>query len=228
MIPVYLPNLLDSSTKLMDIPQISKIVREALPELPQSVKKVIVYYVDIDDIAQIEGFILDNNDLTMIEVELRDLKEVLDDVVVEDYAEFTLNEITDSQFKGWKVSIDKFLSDRVRQKIAVYNQKGEINTLRGEDDNTEDQGDQSKKKRKFKRIEISDNGLELIEFMSLDCTSDDGKWNSDSEIKIDKFGYVIRNGKKTKEFWNGANISECKPKRLKIRNICGDETIYKL
>ena len=62
--------------------------------------------------------------------------------------------------------------------------------------------------------------------MSLDCTSDNGEWHSDSEIKTDKNGYVIKNGEKTKEFWNGRISCHEKPLRLKIRNICGDETIY--
>ena len=81
-------------------------------------------------------------------------------------------------------------------------------------------------KKEFKPIVISDDGLELIEFLSVDCTSDKDEWHSDSEIKIDKNGYVIRNGEKTKDFWDGSIISQKKPLRLKIRNICGDETIW--
>ena len=41
-------------------------------------------------------------------------------------------------------------------------------------------------------------------------------------------GYVVRNGEKTKEFWDGAIRSEKKPLRLKIRNICGDETMWEI
>ena len=70
------------------------------------------------------------------------------------------------------------------------------------------------------------DGLELIEFLSLDCTAAEGEWHSDSEIKIDKLGYVIRNGQKTKTFWDGTIQSEKQAKRLKIRNICGDETVW--
>lgn len=65
----------------------------------------------------------------------------------------------------------------------------------------------------------SEEDLELIEYLSVDC-----KWNSDSEIKIDKLGYVTRNGVKTKEFWEGTIRSGKQPLRLKIRNIRGDET----
>ena len=50
--------------------------------------------------------------------------------------------------------------------------------------------------------------------------------NQDSVLlKIDKLGFVIENGKKTKGFWNGKIIASKKPKRIKIRNICGDEVI---
>ena len=83
-------------------------------------------------------------------------------------------------------------------------------------------------KKAFKPIEISEDGLELIEFLSLDCTTAEGEWHSDSEIKIDKLGYVIRNGQKTKTFWDGTIQSEKQPKRLKIRNICGDETVWEV
>ena len=66
----------------------------------------------------------------------------------------------------------------------------------------------------------------MIEFISVDTTSAEGEWHSDSEIKIDKNGYVILNGQKTKDFWDGTIRSENKPLRLKIRNICGDETVW--
>jgi adenine-specific DNA-methyltransferase len=72
--------------------------------------------------------------------------------------------------------------------------------------------------------------LELIEYLSLDCTNaeENAAWQSDTEIKIDKNSFVIRNGKKTKEFWDGKIVSEKKPLRLKVRNIAGDESIITL
>jgi adenine-specific DNA-methyltransferase len=39
---------------------------------------------------------------------------------------------------------------------------------------------------------------------------------------------VIKDGTKTKEFWDGKIRSEKKPKRIKIRNISGDETIKEI
>jgi len=63
--------------------------------------------------------------------------------------------------------------------------------------------------------------------ISLDCTNSEGVWKSDYEIKIDKLVYVIKNGKKTKDIWDGKMSFEKKPLRMKIRNIAGDETIIK-
>ena len=84
------------------------------------------------------------------------------------------------------------------------------------------------KKKSFKAISISKEGLETIEYLSVDCTAKEGEWHSDSEIKIDKLGYVIRDGQKTKDFWNAKVFASKQPLRLKIRNICGDETIFAL
>ncbi len=81
------------------------------------------------------------------------------------------------------------------------------------------------KGKKFEPISISEEGLELIELISLDCENSEGQWYSSTEIKIDKLGNVIKDGTKTKEFWDGKIRSEKKPKRIKIRNISGDETI---
>lgn len=209
-IPVYVPNLMDSSSKLLDTVLINRIIHQAIPELDPSIKKVIVYYIDITSEEEIRQFIA-QDDSTTVEIELRDLKSVLDDVVIGDHAEFHCEETTEGLFTGHTVTIDRFISDRVLGKIMEYNQKAMLNS-----------------KKAFKPIEISEDGLELIEFLSLDCTAADGEWHSDSEIKIDKLGYVIRNGQKTKTFWDGTIQSDKQPLRLKIRNICGDETVWEV
>lgn len=211
-VPVYVPNLTDSTSKLLDKVTMNRIIHQAIPELPDNVKKVIVYYIDIADEAEIYKFIAED-DSTTVEIELRDLKTVLDDVVVEDYAEYHISEVSEDLFGGYEVTIDKFTSDRVLQKIFDYNNKCLLNNKKGT----------------FKHIEISDEGLETVEWLSLDCTSDAGEWHSDSEIKIDgKSSRVIRNGVKTADYWDGTIRSEKKPLRLKIRNICGDETVWKI
>jgi len=188
------------------------IVWYGIPELDSNIKKVIVYYIDITSIPEIEKFIK-NDDTAFIDIELRDLKDVLDDIVVDDYVEFTCTEVQELIMIEYKVDIKKFLSDRINQKIIEYNQKELA---------------KSEKSKPYNPIVISDEGLELIEFLSLDCTSADGEWHSDSEIKIDKLGYICVNGKKTKDFWDGSIKSEKIPLRIKIRNICGDETVWKI
>ncbi|OUP56424.1 site-specific DNA-methyltransferase [Pseudoflavonifractor sp. An184] len=211
-IPVYVPNLMDSSSKLLDVVTMNRIIHQAIPDLDSSIKKVIVYYIDITSEEEIRKFIA-QDDSTDVEIELRDLKAVLDGVVIGDWAEFHVEERTDDLFGRYAVVVDAFVSDRVLQKIDEFNQKARMNATA---------------KKPFKPIEISDTGLELIEYLSLDCTAGQGEWHSDSEIKIDKNGFVIRNGEKTKEFWDGTIRSEKKPLRLKIRNICGDETVWEV
>ena len=216
MMPVYLPNLMDSTTRLLDKPLMNRIIREALPDLPEDTKRVIVYYIDIIDRKEIEDFIRENNDRTTIEIELRDLKQVLDDVVIEDNAEWELAESHEDLLGGWKLTLKHFHSDRVLRKIDEVNLKGQQQALQ--------------KGKDFKPLEISEEGLETIEWLSLDCTTADPKapWHSDAEIKIDRLGNVTRNGIKTSDFWDATICSEAKPLRLKIRNICGDETVYVL
>lgn len=216
MMPVYLPNLMDSSTRLLDKVLMNRIIREALPDLPEDTKRVIVYYIDITDREEIEQFIKEQNNQTTIEIELRDLKQVLDDVMVEDEADWELMETQDSLFKGWMVELKSFHSDRVLRKIEEVNLKCQQQSIA--------------KGKAFKPIEISDEGLETIEWISVDCSTADKQapWHSDAEVKIDRLGYVILNGKKTQEFWDATIKCDQKPLRMKIRNICGDETIYVL
>lgn len=219
MMPVYLPNLMDSSSRLLDIPQMNRIIREALPDLPEEVQRVIVYYIDITDRKDIEQFIKEQNDQTTIDIELRDLKQVLDDVILEDEAEWEVSETHDSIWSGWQVEMKNFHSDRVLKKIEEVNLK------------TEQQAMQKRAKGKdvpFNPIRISDEGLETIEWVSLDCTNADKQapWHSDAEVRIDRLGFVILNGKKTANFWDATIRSDQKPLRMKIRNICGDETMF--
>lgn len=211
-IPVYVPNLMDSTSKLLDVVLMNRIIHQAIPDLGSEIKKVIVYYIDITSEEEIRKFIA-QDDSTTVEIELRDLKTILDDVVIGDYAKFHIEERNDNLFGGYSVVVDTFVSDRVLQKITEFNDKARMNATA---------------KKPFKPIEVSDDGLELIEYLSLDCSSSQGEWHSDSEIKMDKNGYVIRNGEKTKKFWDGAICSEQNPLRLKIRNICGDETVWEI
>lgn len=262
-VPVYVPNLLNTQEKVLDIPTINTIINQELQNLEVNVKKVIVYYIDIDDQKALEKFIKDNN-ATEIEVELKDLKNLLHDVVIEDdlmvSGEWVMvnekeeqviiedNEGLDKEkfeykktgnnivFNGklsmlnedntrtalttnnlpltinhYQLTIDNYKSDRLIQKINEFNEKGNLQSLA--------------KGKKFDPISISEEGLELIELISLDCENKDGQWHSTTEIKIDKLGYVIKDGVKLKEFWDGKITCDKKPLRIKVRNISGDETI---
>jgi len=151
-------------------------------------------------------FIKDNN-ATEIEVELKDLKNLLHDVVIEDIIDFKTTKSKDV----FETEITKFISDRLIQKIGEFNQKGNLQSIA--------------KGKTFNPINISEEGLELIELITLDCENTEGQWHSTIEIKIDKLGYIITNGVKSKNFWDGKIISDKKPKRIKVRNISGDETI---
>lgn len=217
--PVYLPNLLDSSSRVMDTTEINHIIREAFPDLSNEVKQVIVYYIDVEDMEALRQFIHDENTQTDIEIELRDLKLVLDDVVMEDEATWTLSQIQEQLFTKWQVKMLTFHSDYVRKKVVEFNLKGE---------QQHNKKNAEGKKSSFKRIEISDEGLECIEWLSVDSTNaqKDAPWHSDAEVKIERNGCVTINGTKTRELWDGCIVSDQRPLRLKVRNVCGDETVF--
>lgn len=218
LVPVFLPDLKDHTTKVLDIPLINRIVNGAMPDLPDKVRKVVVYYVDIEDRAAVEEFIEANSspDCT---IELRDLKELLVEVVLADEVRLSVNPEN-------VVTFESFQSDRLQQKIAEYNARHGLNSQPGgallDDDN---QPVEATPVKGFKPIEISEDGLELIEWVGADCTAAEGPWHSDVELKIDKNGYAIRDGKKTKEFWDATLACPRTPLRLKVRSIAGDETI---
>jgi adenine-specific DNA-methyltransferase len=198
MVPVYLPNLLDHSTKVLDVPMMHRIINLAMPDLPDDTKKVIVYYIDLSDEAEILAFIKDYA-LETMKIELRDLKVLLADVVMNDEIIYRI--------VANRLTIERFISDRLTQKIGEYNQKRAL------------------AKNPSAPISVSESGLELIEYISLDCTNASGVWQSDYEIKIDKKGYITHNGTKTKTFWDGSISFERNPLRLKVRNIAGDESV---
>lgn len=207
--PVYVPDLMDSTSRVLDIVTLNRIINDAMPQLPPSTKRVIIYYIDMVDRQELDDFIKDNND-TVIDVEFRDLKELLDDAILQDEVEYTLTEDTSKIVDIFTVAITRFYSDRVGHKILEFNKKAMINS-----------------KKKFVSIELSQECLEAIEMISLDCTTaaPNAPWHSDSEIKIEKDSTVTINGHKTSDFWDGTIHSDIKPLRMKIRNICGDETI---
>lgn len=219
--PVYLPNLMDSSSRVMDKTEMNHIIREALPDLGNDVKQIVVYYIDVEDIEELRQFIHDENTQTDIAIELRDLKQVLDDVVIEDKATWEMSQVQVELFTKWQIKMLTFHSDYVMKKIEAFNLIGDQQRQKKLANN---------KKSTFKPIKISDEGLECIEWLSVDCTNaqKDAPWHSDAEVKIDKTGTVTVNGTKTRNLWDATIQSDEKPLRLKVRNICGDEVVFVL
>ena len=219
--PVYLPNLMDSSSRVMDKTEMNHIIREALPDLGNDVKQIVVYYIDVEDIEELRQFIHDENTQTDIAIELRDLKQVLDDVVIEDKATWEMSQVQVELFTKWQIKMLTFHSDYVMKKIEAFNLIGDQQRQKKLANN---------KKSTFKPIKISDEGLECIEWLSVDCTNaqKDAPWHSDAEVKIDKTGTVTVNGTKTRNLWDATIQSDEKPLRLKVRNICGDEVVFAL
>lgn len=204
LIPVYVPDLTDSGQKVLDVPVVNRIVNEELQKLEELPEKVIAYFVDIENRPDLEKFAWDENP-TMVKVEFRDLKALLNEVVDNDEIKHSARKTKN----GYVTRIVKFHSDRLRQKIDEFNGKSEA----------------VKGKGRATPVLISDEGLELIEWLAVDCESAKGPWRSSHEVKIDKRGYAAIDGEKTKTFWDGKIVSRKKPLRLKVRNIAGDETL---
>lgn len=221
--PVYLPSL-EQYERTLDKGILTEIAMRHVMYVPDDVKRVVVYYVDIEDPEEIDQIISQRRN-PLVDIDLRDLKELLSEYVSEDDADILEPELItiDLLTKVWQVKVNSFHSERVNNKINEYNNKKQLQALK------------AKEKEKIVKFEpklLSDTELETIEWVSLDCTASEGvEWHSDAEVKIEKNCHVRRNGgKETKEYWDGTirTIDERKPLRIKIRNICGDETIFPL
>ena len=216
--PVYLPSL-EQYERTLDKGVLTKIAYHHVLYLPDDVKRVVVYYVDIEDHEETARIVKECKN-PLVKIELRDLKQLLSEYAAEDELCCSEPELTaiDLLTKAWQVRVERFHSDRVNRKIDEYNQKKQLQSLKG-------------KASKAEPIRLSESELETIEWVSLDCTASDGsEWHSDAEVKIEKDCHVRRNGLLTKDFWDGTICTqdERRPLRIKVRNICGDETICKL
>ncbi|MBR3223079.1 MAG: site-specific DNA-methyltransferase [Kiritimatiellae bacterium] len=211
MIPVYVPDLKAGGTsRLLDGPMMARILKQEVRNLPEGVKKAIVYYVEIDQEAVDKVRKRDKS--TLVDVELRDLKDVLCDVVMDDNLEWEMDEKGSSELLAPQLfRVKSFESDYVRGKIVEFNEAGLLNAA---------------KDKKFKEVKISDEGLEMLEAVFLDCGKKKGVFHADVSLKIDKFGYAILNGAKTGKLWDGTIPCPSKPLRIRTRNICGDESEF--
>lgn len=210
-IPVYVPDLkAGGSTRLLDGPMMARILKQEVPGLPPSTKKVIVYYVEIDQKAVDK--VMKSDRSSLVKVELRDLKDVLGDVVVDDRLEWEMDEEgSNDLLNPLLLRIVGFESDRVRGKVAEFNESCLLN---------------QRKDKAFKEIKVSDEGLEMLEAVFVDCKNREGVWHSDISLKIDKFGNAIVNGTKTGKPWDGTILCPSKPLRIRTRNVCGDEAEF--
>ena len=216
-VPVYLPNLVDTNSRVLDVPALNRLLT-ALPDLDDATQKVVVYYVDADDLDALRQWERESNP-TAIEVELRDLKEVLAEAVMEDHVEASVAQ-ADGQHV---VTVEAFTSDRLIQAIEAFNQKKDLPRQASLYDGT-DQAEREQAFRQAGGLTLSDEGLEGIEAVFADATHADGAWTTDAEVRIDKKGLVTRDGEPTKEFWDGTISLDRQPLRLKVRSVLGDET----
>lgn len=224
LVPVYVPDFADSTTRILSKHLISRIIHTGMPDLPEGVKRVIVYYIDVEDLQEIQQFIETEN-YHLIKIELEDLKPKLDNFIMADDARWTLKQVNNGMFAEWRVSIESFFCDRVLKKIEEHNLKTQEQYLNAPED--------ERTQKPLNLIEISKDGLECIEWLSLDCTSaeEQDEWHSDVELKIEADSHVrYNNGEKSQDYWNGTirTLDDRRPLRMKIRNICGDETIFPL
>ena len=222
LVPVYVPDFADSTTRILTKELIRRIIHTGMPELPDGVKRVTVYYIDVENLQEIQQFIEIEN-YHRIKIDLQDLKPKLDNFIMADDANWTLTKVKEGMFDVWQVNIDSFFCDRVIKKIEEYNLKTQEQWQNATDD--------ERKKKPLNLIKVSSEGLETIEWVSLDCTSaeEQDEWHSDVELKIEADSHVrYNNGEKSQNYWDGTirTLDDRKPLRLKIRNICGDETIF--
>ncbi len=200
--PCWIPNLKDKGQAILNPALFSKIMDETAKL--DGISKIVVCSVDItgeDEIKKMmKDYDLRDADGKPVQFVFKDLKELIDLIVSPDVVEYTIKEKSGKHV----ITFDRFISDALIQKVVEFN---------------------AKKKAKQKAIQISDEGLELVEFISVDCTNADGVWVSNHEIKIDKNGYMIVSGEQTKQFWDGTVTVSKKPLRIKVRNIAGDEVV---
>ena len=220
-IPVYVPDLKNSQERLLDRAMMSRIVEEISKiNADIDLKEVRIYYINKIDDTELEKE--ERHADPRISIVKEPLRPYLAETIELDKARWEgPREVEDGCFRRWRIDLRWFFSDRVAKKIKDYNEVGLAQVNKHNDKNPAN-------RKTFTPLRISEEGLETIEMVSLDCTSADSQeWHADAEIKIDaKTSRMIINGVKTQKFWQGYIVSDERPLRMKVRNICGDETIY--
>lgn len=222
-IPVYVPDLKNSQERLLDRATMSRIVEEISKiNADIDLKEVRIYYINKIDDSELEKE--ERHADPRIKIVKEPLRPYLAETIELDKARWDgPRQEQDGCFQRWRIDLRWFFSDRVAQKIRDYNEVSLAQVNKYNEKHPDAQ-------KTFTPLRISEEGLETIEMVSLDCTSSDSQeWHADAEIKIDaKTSRMIVGGVKTQKFWQGYIVSDERPLRMKIRNICGDETIFVL
>lgn len=216
-VPVALPNLLDSASRVFDEAALHKLTLEELPKLADwdyPVQKVVVYTIDIADPDACQAWLAEHNP-SGIAVELRDLKPLLGDVVLNDECTARVEPPTTAQ-PQFKVVVQRYHSDYLAGKLAEVVAKKVLQPSAM----TSAAG---KSKAAALPVGLSADGLECIEWLSVDCTALEGPWRSAAEAKIDVKNRLILNGVRQVAKWDGTLLCASAPKRLRVRNVAGDE-----
>lgn len=213
-VPVWAPDLKEGSGRVLSEATLLHALYEFLPELDGTVKRAVFLYVDTEKpVAEMEALVRKENTHSLVEVAFVDLKPYLDQAILRDEAEWELKEDREDLTPGWRLTLTAFRSDRLAKEVEALNAKAAFQP--------------SAKGRKV--ITLSDKGLEAIEWVGVD-TRAEGPWRSAAEVRIEPSGAVTRDGAKTKERWDATLFCEGpdRPKRLKIRSVLGDETVFQL
>jgi adenine-specific DNA-methyltransferase len=213
-VPVHLPNLLDSSSRVFDEAALHRLTMEELPKLAEwdyPVECVVVYTIDIADPDACERWLAEHNP-SGIAVELRDLKPLLADLVLGDELQARVETLVSG---GFNVVVERYHSDYLARKLDEAQQKMALqpSAVRGKSAGKQSSAPQG----------LSEDGLECIEWLSVDCTQADGVWLSAAEARIDAKNRLWLNGQKQSHAWDGCLHCATRPLRLRVRNVAGDE-----
>lgn len=212
-IPVWAPDLKNTDDRVLSVAKVKQALDAFLPKLTQDITLARFYYIDLEVPASELEDIVRRENSTLVEVEFVDLKPYLGQAILRDEAEWELTEDREGLTPGWRLRLTAFRSDRLVKEMEEKNEPAGLQP--------------SAKGRKV--ITLSDKGLEAIEWVGVD-TRAEGPWQSAAEVRIEPSGAVTRDGEKTKERWDATLFCEGpdRPKRLKIRSVLGDETVFQL
>jgi adenine-specific DNA-methyltransferase len=240
-VPVALPNLLDSASRVFDEAALHKLTMEELPKLADwdyPVENVVVYTIDVADPQACAAWLHDHNP-TGIAVELRDLKPLLTDLVLGDELQAHVEPMAISQQAGpelppdallpsgtdqprYRVVVQRYHSDYLARKLAeVVSKKALQPSALVKQASQASQAGQPL--ASSLPVGLSQDGLECLEWLSLDCEAAEGPWHSTVEVRIDMKNRLIQNGVRQSTPWDGTLLCAATPKRLRVRNVAGDE-----